>query len=87
MCRRHPRKEQHMNKDQIIQMAREASKNASGLYEEDSDLVMLYLDELERFAALVAAAERKRLADKIEQFPFGDTAASFAVWIRNGGEG
>jgi hypothetical protein len=76
-----------MKKEQIIEMAREASKNASGLYEEDSDLVMLYLDELERFAALVAAAERKRLADKIEQFPFGDTAASFAVWIRNGGEG
>jgi hypothetical protein len=25
--------------------------------------------------------------DKIEQMPFGDTAASFAVWIRNGGEG
>jgi hypothetical protein len=76
-----------MKKEQIIEMAREASKNASGLYEEDSDLVMLYLDELERFAALVAAAERKRLADKIALMPFGDTAASFAVWIRNGGEG
>jgi hypothetical protein len=32
-------------------------------------------------------AERKRLADKIALMPFGDTAASFAVWIRNGGEG
>ena len=48
-----------MNREDIIKLAREASNNASGLYEEKNDLVMLYLDELERFAALVAAAERE----------------------------
>ena len=29
-----------------------------------------------------AAAKCKELADQIDQMPFGDTAASFAVWIR-----
>lgn len=31
-------------------------------------------------------AERDRLARECAQLPFGDTAASFAVWIRNGGK-
>jgi hypothetical protein len=63
-----------MNRDDIIRMAREASNNASGLYEENNDLVMLYLDELERFAALVAAAERER---NTKEFPvqFGSVKA------------
>lgn len=26
--------------------------------------------------------ERERLAKKIEKLPFGDTAQSFAVWVR-----
>jgi hypothetical protein len=51
-----------MTRDDIIRMARDASNNASGLYEEDSDLVILYFDELERFAALVAASEREACA-------------------------
>lgn len=42
--------------------------------------------ELERFAELVRAEERNatldEIAKKIEAMPFGDTAASFAVWIR-----
>ena len=41
---------------------------------------------LERFASLVRADERQatldEIAKKIEAMPFGDTAASFAVWIR-----
>ena len=31
-------------------------------------------------------AERDRLAKECAQLPFGDTAASFAVWIKNGGQ-
>lgn len=31
-------------------------------------------------------AERARLAKECAQLPFGDTAASFAVWIKNGGK-
>lgn len=30
-----------------------------------------------------AAAEKERIAKKIEQPPFGDTAQSFAIWVRN----
>ena len=41
---------------------------------------------LERFAELVRAEQRNatldEIATKIEAMPFGDTAASFAVWIR-----
>jgi hypothetical protein len=46
---------------------------------------------LERFAAIVRADEREiaikdfkhRLATAIDAMPFGDTAASFAVYIRD----
>jgi hypothetical protein len=31
-------------------------------------------------------AERKRLATECAMLPFGDTAASFSVWIANGGK-
>lgn len=42
--------------------------------------------EAKAFAALVRADERDRLAAAIDAMPFGDTAASFAVWIRNWGK-
>ena len=38
--------------------------------------------ELHRFEQLVREDERRRLAEKIAQMPFGDTAASFAAWVR-----
>lgn len=31
-------------------------------------------------------SERQRLARECALLPFGDTAASFAVWIKNGGK-
>ena len=37
---------------------------------------------LENFAYLVAKQERERIATKIAQLPFGDTAASFSVYIK-----
>lgn len=40
-------------------------------------------DILQDFAKLVAEAEKERIAKKIEQLPFGDTAQSFAIWVRN----
>ena len=64
----------------VIEMAREAGiSSAVGKH--------IALDaELERFAELVRADERNatldEIANKIEAMPFGDTAASFAVWIR-----
>ena len=62
----------------VIEMAREAG---GGL---ESDYINI--SALERFAELVRADERNatldEIAAKIDQMPFGDTAASFAVWIR-----
>ena len=46
-----------MNRDDVIRMAREAGLPSSELYH----------GNLERFAALVAAAERTRLHDKFMQ--------------------
>jgi len=37
---------------------------------------------LEAFANLVAQLERERIATNIERLPFGDTAASFAIYVR-----
>lgn len=37
---------------------------------------------LENFAYLVAKQERERIDTKIAQLPFGDTAASFSVYVR-----
>ena len=38
---------------------------------------------IERFDALVEDDFKNRLAQAIEQMPFGDTATSFAVFVRN----
>jgi len=46
----------------------------------------IYLEKLKAFEALVRADERDRLAKECALLPFGDTAASFAVWIKNGGK-
>jgi hypothetical protein len=36
-----------------------------------------------KFAELVAAAKCEELAKQIEVMPFGNTAASFATWVRD----
>jgi hypothetical protein len=41
-------------------------------------------DSLESFVELIKAKERERIANQIDRMPFGDTAASFAIWIRAG---
>ena len=48
------KKESGMNKDEIIRMAREAGGDDWGIFKD-------FMPEIERFAALVAAAERERL--------------------------
>ena len=35
------------------------------------------------FAKLVAEKERERISQKIAQLPFGDTAQSFSIWVKN----
>ena len=44
----------------------------------------IYQKQLETFAELIKQKERERIANQIDRMPFGDTAASFAVWIREG---
>ena len=75
----------------VIEMAR-----AAGLHRQQHNLMSNpvqhrfsydgYEENLERFAELVRADTRNatldEIATKIEAMPFGDTAASFAVWIR-----
>ena len=51
-----------MTRDDIIRMAREAGFERLG--HDDDDLVC-YPEELEAFAALVAAAEREKVAEEI----------------------
>ena len=61
-----------MTKEEIIKLAIE--NTISGLKFDEDGLL--------RFAYLVAQQERERIAKKIEQLPFGDTAASFGVYVR-----
>ncbi len=61
-----------MNRDDVIRMAREAGFEWSdqGLYTNERDGVCH--EELERFAALVAAAEREACAKVVEQTPWSN---------------
>jgi hypothetical protein len=63
-----------MTREDVIRIALEV-----GFYDGEVDKCQLML---ERFAYLVAQQERERIAKKIEQLPFGDTAASFSVYVR-----
>ena len=58
----------------IIRMAKQA-----GFADEEIDTCQQILIH---FATLVAQQERERIAQKIEQLPFGDTSASFAIYVR-----
>jgi len=65
-----------------IDMARESWIDVYGLGHDRAK----FIDALKHFESLVRADERNRLAKECALLPFGDTAASFAVWIRNGGK-
>ena len=70
-----------MSRDDIIRMAQEAC---------DTDKVdawhngfwTLTQEEIERFASLVIQEDREKLAKAIQGLPFGDTASSFARFVR-----
>ncbi len=63
-----------MSPEKIIELARQ-----SGLINWE---ISAYGNELKHFANLVAQLERERIATSIERLPFGDTAASFAIYVR-----
>ena len=64
-----------MTRDEIIELA-------TKVYGE-CDWHESALNHLEAFAKLVAEKERERISQKIAQLPFGDTAQSFSVWVKN----
>jgi hypothetical protein len=72
----------------VIEMAREAGMVYRDFEDEFANANTDGVDvkTLERFADLVRADSRNatldEIATKIAAMPFGDTAASFAVWIR-----
>ena len=63
-----------MNREDVIRIALEVGFD-------DGEVNMCQL-MLENFAYLVAKQERERIATKIAQLPFGDTAASFSVYVK-----
>jgi hypothetical protein len=63
-----------MTSEDIIRIAKEV-----GFSDGEIDTCQLMF---ERFATLVAQQENERIAQKIEQLPFGDTSASFAIYVR-----
>lgn len=62
--------EEQMTDQEIISLAK-----AAGMTGEMSDNVLEFLRNL-------LQAERELLASQIDRMPFGDTAASFSIWIR-----
>jgi len=68
-----------MTQDEIIEMAIKAELN---LYVHDLTEKQ-YIQVIEAFAKLVAKKERERISQKIAQLPFGDTAQSLSIWVKN----
>lgn len=69
-----------MNKD-IIKMVKK-----SGFAEHDAMFKPAYIgkpEDFKRFAALAIQEDRDKLAKAIEAMPFGDTASSFAKFVRD----
>jgi hypothetical protein len=73
-----------MTREDIKSMAlkSEVSMYGIGATYQGLDATEGFVNRLEAFAKLVAKQERERIAKKIEQLPFGDTAASFGVYVR-----
>lgn len=70
-----------MSPEKIIELARKALEQQS--VEDWNSYPWVFADEtLQEFANLVAQLERERIATSIERLPFGDTAASFAIYVR-----
>jgi hypothetical protein len=67
-----------MSPEKIIELAKQA--NAGMLH--GGGYSLFGSDAIEAFANLVAQLERERIATSIERLPFGDTAASFAIYVR-----
>lgn len=72
--------EETMKLDELEKMAQQTA--AYGVHPSGEFIYSFYTEQLQAFAALVVKHERNRIAQKIEQLPFGDTSASFAIYVR-----
>ena len=63
-----------MSHDEIIDMARQTDMMPHSIYD-----FAVYVEELEAFAKLVAAKERKRIADEVDEV--GDGGPVFTWWV------
>lgn len=68
-----------MTQDEIIELARQADVWT----EKDFIFADVLNPKIEAFAKLVAEKERERISQKIAQLPFGDTAQSLSIWVKN----
>lgn len=68
-----------MTQNEIIEMARQADVWT----EKDFMFADVLNPKIETFAKLVAEKERERISQKIAQLPFGDTAQSLSIWVKN----
>jgi hypothetical protein len=64
--------------EEIIDMYPDPDKERDRLFREK-----VFIEVLMPFAKLVAEKERERISQKIAQLPFGDTAQSFSIWVKN----
>ncbi len=74
-----------MTQNEIIELARQAGFEPESP-PENSQLFEFYeewFEQMAAFAKLVAEKERERISQKIAQLPFGDTAQSFSIWVKN----
>ena len=69
-----------MKLDELEKMAQQTA--AYGVHPSGEFIYSFYTEQLQAFAQLIAEHERERIAKKIEQLPFGDTSASFAIYVR-----
>jgi len=69
-----------MKLDELEKMAQQTA--AFGVHPSGEFIYSFYTEQLQAFAQLIAEHERERIAKKIEQLPFGDTSASFAIYVR-----
>ena len=69
-----------MKLDELEKMAQQTA--AFGVHPSGEFIYSFYTEQLQAFARFIAEHERDRIAKKIEQLPFGDTSASFAIYVR-----
>lgn len=62
-----------MTREDIVRIAKEAGVYSPFMGEDE---------QLERFARMIERRKCEEMARKIAAMPFGDTSASFAVWVR-----